>query len=200
MKDNPLPTTNLGGVIDVLDDMQGIGIIADYAIGGAVAAILHNEPISTIDLDIFFFLAEQPTGLILSLEKIYNYAREKNFSFDKDFINIHGSLVQFVEASLSALWTEAIQNADIMTIDNRAVKVIGKEHLAAMWILAGRRKDIRKIEMFDEAQIMDAEILYEILSRFDLLKQWKAQQHNFSDEYQYWTWKGSNWGLKTAQS
>ena len=183
MKDNPLPTTNLGGVIDVLDDMQGIGIIADYAIGGAVAAILHNEPISTIDLDIFFFLAKQPTGLILSLEKIYNYAREKNFSFDKDFINIHGSLVQFVEASLSALWTEAIQNADIMTIDNRAVKVIGKEHLAAMWILAGRRKDIRKIEMFDEAQIMDAEILYEILSRFDLLKQWKAQQHNFSDEY-----------------
>ena len=185
MRNNPLLSTNLGAVIDVLDDMQNTGIIADYAIGGAVAAILHYEPISTIDLDIFFFLSEQPTGLILSLEKIYNYAREKNFSFDKDFIYIHGALVQFVEASLSPLWIEAIATADIMEIDSRAVKVIGKEYLAAMWILAGRRKDIRKIEMFDEAEIMDAQILYKILAKFGLLQKWKAQQHNFSDEYQY---------------
>ena len=42
-------------VIRVLDDMQNAGIIEKYAIGGAFAAILHYEPISTIDLDIFFF-------------------------------------------------------------------------------------------------------------------------------------------------
>ena len=71
----PLPSTNLGAVIDVLEDMQDGGIISKYAVGGAVAAILHYEPVSTVDLDIFFFLAEPPTGLIFSLEKIYDYAR-----------------------------------------------------------------------------------------------------------------------------
>ena len=180
-----LPSTNLSVVISVLEDMQNVGIISDYAIGGAVAAILHDEAISTVDLDIFFFLTEPPKGLILSLEKIYDYARQNNFPFDKDFINIHGWLVQFVEASHSPLWTEAIETAETMTIDNHAAKVIDCEHLAAMWIFAGRKKDIRKIEMFDEAAIMNAEILYNVLSRFDLLDRWRLQQHNFSDEYQF---------------
>jgi hypothetical protein len=180
-----LPTTSLGAVIDVLEDMQRVEIISNYAVGGAVAAILHDEAISTVDLDIFFFLAEPPPGLILSLEKIYDYARQNDFTFDADFINIHGWLVQFVEASNSPLWTEAVERAETMTIDNRAAKVIDREHLAAMWIYAGRRKDIRKIEMFDEAGIMNAEILSDVLLRFDLIDRWKLQQHNFSDEYQF---------------
>jgi hypothetical protein len=180
-----LPSTNLGAVIDVLEEMQDAGIISNYAVGGAVAAILHSEAISTVDLDIFFFLAEPPKGLILSLEKIYDYARKNSFPFDKDFINIHGWLVQFVEASHSPLWTEAIETAETMTIDERTAKVIDREHLAAMWIFAGRKKDIRKIEMFDEAAIMDAKILYDVLSRFNLLDRWRLQQHNFSNEYQF---------------
>ncbi len=182
---HPLPSTDLGAVADVLEDMRSVGIISDYAVGGAVAAILHSEAISTVDLDIFFFLAEQPTGLILSLEKIYDYARQHNFTFDADFINIHGWLVQFVEAANSPLWTEAVKTAETMTIDNRAVRVIDREHLAAMWIFAGRKKDIRKIEIFDEAGIMDAKVLFDMLLRFNLLDKWKLQQHNFSDEYQF---------------
>ena len=75
-----LPSTNLGAVIDVLEEMQDAGIISNYAVGGAVAAILHSEAISTVDLDIFFFLTEPPKDLILSLEKIYDYARQNNFS------------------------------------------------------------------------------------------------------------------------
>ncbi len=182
---NSLPSTNLGAVVDVLEEMQDAEIISNYAVGGAVAAILHYEPISTVDLDIFFFLTRPPKGLILSLEKIYDYARQNNFTFDADFINIHGWLVQFVEASNSPLWTEAVETAELVRVDNRAVKVIDREHLAAMWIYAGRKKDIRKIEMFDEAGIMDAKILSDVLLRFNLLDRWRLQQHNFSDEYRF---------------
>lgn len=121
---SPLPSTNLGAVIDVLEDMRTVGIVSDYAIGGAVAAVLHNEPISTVDLDIFFLFTEPPKGLILSLEKIYDYARQNNFTFDSDFIRIHGWLVQFVEASLNPLWITAIENAKIKIVDNRGVSVI----------------------------------------------------------------------------
>jgi hypothetical protein len=180
-----LPSTDLGKVIDVLADMRDVGIFSDYAIGGAVAGVLHYEPISTIDLDIFFFFAERQTGLILSLEKIYDYARMKGFSFDKDFIDIHGWLVQFVEASNDKLWIEAIEKALPQTIDDRQIKVIGPEYLAAMWIKAGRRKDRVKIEMFDEGKILKAQLLQEILERFDLLERWRSIQADLSPEYRF---------------
>lgn len=70
---NPIKGMNIlgiGKVIGVLDDLQAKKIIKEFAIGGAVAAVLHNEPISTIDLDIFFFLAEKDDSLILSLSAI----------------------------------------------------------------------------------------------------------------------------------
>ena len=72
-----------------------------------------------------------------------------------------------------------------MEIDGRKVNVIDAEHLAAMWIQAGRRKDIRKIEMFDEAGKMDPDILKLLLERYDLLGKWKESQHYFSDAYQF---------------
>jgi len=177
--------TNLGPVIDVLADMRRIGIFSDYAIGGAVAGILYDEPFTTFDLDIFFFFVEDQTGLILSLEKIYNYARERGFVFDKDFIKIHGWPVQFVESSSTELWTEAIETAPIKSIDDRQIKVIDPEHLAAMWIFAGRKKDFYKIDKFDESKLMNADKLKDILVRFDLLTRWRSGQDAFSPKYRF---------------
>lgn len=183
-KRNPLPSTNLGAVADVLEDMQAQGIISAYAIGGGVAAIIHYQPLDTIDLDIFFFMTKPP-GLILSMKEIYDYARKHNFSFDSEFIKINGWLVQFVESSHNPLWIECLSKAEIKRIDNRKIPVVDVEHLAAMWIQASRPKDLLKIVMFDEAGIMNAKILYGILKRFDLLAQWRARQSLFSDEYQF---------------
>jgi hypothetical protein len=179
---NPLPSANFAAVLSVLADMRAIGIIEDWAIGGAVAAILHYEPISTIDLDIFFFLAEKSDRRILSLSRIYEYATENEFTFDHEFINIHGWLVQFVEASHNPLWTEAIFEADIMDIEGFDVPVIGREHLAAMWLLAGRGKDFNKIGMFVEADLLDIEKLPDILERYNLLEKWEKESWRFLDQ------------------
>nr|MBA3601434.1 hypothetical protein [Acidobacteriota bacterium] len=163
-------------------DMRSAGIIEKYAIGGAFAAILHYEPISTIDLDIFFFLTEKNTSPILSLSAIYDYAEKRGFSFDHEFVNIHGWLVQFVEASHSDLWTEAIENADKMKIDDFDAPVIGKEHLVAMWLLAGRAKDYQKIAMFREAEFLDEARLFDVLERHDLMSKWNKEKWRFADE------------------
>lgn len=173
---------NIEKVIAVLEDMQNAKIIEKFAIGGAFAAILHNEPISTIDLDIFFFLAEKSDSPILTLEAIYDYAKAQRFSFDSEFINIHGWLVQFVEASHSPLWTEAINKAEKMTIENSAVSVIDREHLTAMWLFAGRAKDFQKIALFWEANLLDTEKLFDILERHKLLSKWNKEKWRFSDE------------------
>ena len=175
-------TANFEKVITVLVELQNANIIEKYAIGGAFAATLHNEPISTMDLDIFFILAEKSDSLVLSLERIYEYARQNDFSFDHEFINIHGWLVQFVEASHSALWTEAVENADAIKVGDFAVSVIGREHLAAMWLFAGRAKDYQKIAMFCEAGILDEKTLLDILERHVLMSKWNKEKWRFSNE------------------
>jgi predicted nucleotidyltransferase len=158
-------TASFEKVIDVLNGMQKANVIEKYAIGGAFAATLHNEPISTIDLDIFFFLNEKSDSPILSLSKIYDFAGENGFTFDHEFINIHGWLVQFVEASHNDLCKESIENADIIKIGNFEVSVIGREHLVAMWLFAGRIKDFEKISKFCEAEILDETKLFDVLER-----------------------------------
>ena len=173
---------NIGVTLGVLDEMKREGIIKKYAIGGAFAAILHYEPISTIDLDIFFFLNEKNDSPILSLNAIYEFARAKGFSFDHEFVNIHGWLVQFVEASHSALWTEAIETADLMEIDDKDAPVIGKEHLVAMWLYAGRAKDYQKIAMFHEAEFLDEAKLFGILEKHDLRAKWNKEKWRFDED------------------
>ena len=175
-------TANIEKVIEVLDDMHTANIIEKFAVGGAFAATLHNEPISTIDLDIFFLFKEKSESLILSLDKIYDYAKQNGFSFDHEFINIHGWLVQFVEASHSDLWTEAIENADIVKIRESEVSVIGCEHLVAMWLFAGRAKDYQKISVFWEAGILDEKKMFDILDKYDLLSKWNKEKQRFTNE------------------
>ena len=173
---------NIDEILGVLEDLKGVGIIDKYAIGGAFAAILHYEPIATIDLDIFFFLAEKSASPILSLNAIYDYAKERGFSFDHEFINIYGWLVQFVEASHSRLWTEAVENADTIKIEDFDAKVIGKEHLVAMWLYAGRAKDYQKIAMFYEAEFLDKAKLFGILDEHDLTAKWNKEKWRFAGE------------------
>jgi len=180
--ENQSSSANMREVFGVLNDMRDAGIVEKYAIGGAFAAILHNEPISTIDLDIFFFLAERNESPILSLSAIYDYAKKRGFSFDHEFVNIHGWLVQFVEASHSRLWTEAIQTADRLKIDDLDVSVIDKEHLVAMWLLAGRAKDYQKIAMFREAGFLDEAKLFDVLERHDLMSKWNREKWRFADD------------------
>ena len=179
---NSNSTENINEILDVLEEMRNAGIIEKYAIGGAFAAILHCEPISTIDLDIFFFLREKNNSPILSLNAIYDFAKQKGFSFDHEFINIYGWLVQFVEASHSRLWTEAVENADTIKIEDFDAKVIDKEHLVAMWLLAGRAKDYQKIAMFYEAEFLDEPKLFGILEKHDLTAKWEKEKWRFADE------------------
>jgi hypothetical protein len=179
---NRSSTENIGEIIGVLEDMKRAGIIEKYAIGGAFAAILHYEPISTIDLDIFFFLREKTDSPILSLNAIYDFAKQRGFSFDHEFVNIHGWLVQFVEASHSRLWTEAIEQAALIKIEETDAFVIDKEHLVAMWLYAGRAKDYQKIAMFCEAGFLDESKLFDILQRHDLTAKWNKEKWRFTSE------------------
>ena len=169
-------------VVETIRDMKAAGIIKSFAIGGAFAAILHNEPVSTVDLDIFFLLSKEESSPILSLSEIYDYARANGFTFDHEFINIYGWLVQFVEASRNGLWREAISSAESITISGAEVPVIRREYLVAMWLFSGRAKDFQKIALFKESGTLDSAVLFTILDKYDLRVKWEKEKWRFEDE------------------
>lgn len=118
-------------VVGVLSDMQAKGVIGKYAVGGASAVAFYSEPIATKDLDIFFLFEPPQTGIILSLEAIYDYCSEKGYSFDHELVSIGGWPVQFVESSHDPLWKDALENAITFTFEGGSIDVLPPHHLAA---------------------------------------------------------------------
>lgn len=172
----------IGKVIEVLDDMRERSIIGKYAIGGAVAAILYDEPISTVDLDIFFVSAKPTTSPILDMSPIYDYCRTEGFSFDHEFIDIYGWLVQFVEGSNKKLWLDAINNSRILKVADVEVPVIAPEYLLVMWILAGREKDFDKIGRLLRGELVNTEEFRELVDRYGFESEWNREKHRFIHE------------------
>ena len=175
----------LADVADVLHDMRVKGIIGDYAVGGASAVAFYTEPISTKDLDIFFLFEPPQAGLILSLEPIYNYCRERGYTYTEEFISIGGWLVQFVESSHDPLWKDALANAREFSFDGIDIDVLPPEHLAAMWASVARPKDILKIQHFVTDEVLQADKLKAVLTRFDLMETWRRIQGGLPNEFRF---------------
>ncbi len=172
-------------VASVLVDMRAKGIISKYAVGGASAVAFYTEPIATKDLDIFFLFEPPQSSLVLSLEPIYTYCREKGYAYDHEFISIGGWPVQFVESGHDPLWSDALANSVTFSFDGESIDVLPPEHLAAMWATVARPKDILKIQHFAESDVLDPIKLGEILVRFDLLVEWKKIQGGLPDELRF---------------
>lgn len=168
-------------VATVLHDMNVKGIIGEYAVGGASAVAFFADPIATKDLDIFFLFEPPQSGAILSLETIYDYCRERGYTYDHEFISIGGWLVQFVESSRDPLWRDALTKALAFSFDGTTLNVLPPEHLAAMWAVVARPKDILKIQHFAVHDVLNGDKLREILVRFGLLETWRKIQGGLPD-------------------
>ncbi|MCC7306280.1 MAG: hypothetical protein IT173_01840 [Acidobacteria bacterium] len=172
-------------VFSVLNDMRANGVIGRYAVGGASAVAFYAEPIATKDLDIFFLFDPPQETAILSLGSIYEYCREKGYKYDHEFISIQGWLVQFVECGNDPLWRDALANSIQFSFEGGSIEVLSPEHLAAMWAVVARPKDILKIQHFAESDVLDPAKLKDILDRFDLLMAWRKIQEGLSDEFRF---------------
>src|SRR5207244_13191406 len=93
----------------VINDMQSAGVIGEYAIGGAIAAIFYMEPFATHDIDVFITIPS--AGMLLSLDHIYQYLESKGYSAIGDAIDIEGWPVQFLPV-FNTLLEEALEDAN----------------------------------------------------------------------------------------
>jgi len=148
------------------------GVIEQYAIGGAVAAIFYIEPINTNDLDIFFHVKDPSAGLDI-LAPLYEYLSDLGYKGQGDSIDIEGWPVQFLPI-FNPLLEEAVEQAREVTFHRTKTRVMQAEHLVAIMLQTGRLKDHARIAQFIEHNAVDQERLDSILIRHGLVKNWET--------------------------
>jgi hypothetical protein len=157
----------------VINKMQNDGVIRKYAIGGAMGAVYYLEAISTIDVDIFICFDDlKSSSPLMPLEPIFDYLRPLGYSAKGEHVDIEGELVQFLPAG-DPLLKEALDNAVEVMFYDVPSRVIRAEHLMAIALRLGRRKDMARVEKFvDDLPELDEALLTAILARYGLSDKW----------------------------
>jgi len=159
--------------LKVLNELKEKGLIQDYAIGGAIAALRWIEPLFTQDLDVFILLKDEDDKKkgVIDLSPMYEYLKSKGYEWKGHWIMIEGVPVDIFPAD--PLEKEAIEQAQEVEYEGVKTKVIVPEYLIALFLRAGRNKDRRKIEMLLEQCQIDKERLQKILSQYGLNEKFK---------------------------
>lgn len=147
------------------------GVIEQYAIGGAVAAVFYIEPINTNDLDVFFHVTDPKVGLEV-LAPLYKYLSALGYKGQREAIDIEGWPVQFLPV-FNPLLEEAVAQAREVRFQRTKTRVMQAEHLVAIMLQTGRPKDHARIVQFMEHEVVDQERLADILTRHGLIEKWK---------------------------
>jgi hypothetical protein len=164
--------------LQVVNQMQDVGVIGEYAIGGAVAATFYLEPAATLDIDIFISFKNVPKSSIVSLEPIYTYLKSRGYGLENEHIVIEDWQIQFLPAD-EDLYNEALEQAVEVKVGEVKTRVMTAEHLMAIALRTGRGKDLIRLEQFVQSKNFNQKKLDEILTRHNLIAKWKQ----FHDKY-----------------
>jgi hypothetical protein len=157
--------------LELINQMQADGVIGQYAIGGAVGALLYLEPAATLDIDIFVALPASQSGL-LSLSPIYEYLKARGCAETHDHIIVCDWPVQFIEPK-DELEHEAVAEAVTESLEGTPTRIMSAEHLVAIALRTGRSKDQNRILQFLEQRAVDRAKLGSLLERHQLTSKWK---------------------------
>jgi hypothetical protein len=165
-------------VFRTINRMKADHGIERYAVGGAVAATFYLEPVSTLDVDIFIELHTAPGSLLVSLDPIFSYPRERGFKREGEHVVISGWPVQFVPPT-SPLTEEALHQATEVDVEGSAVFIFTAEHLAAIALQTGRAKDKARLLQFLEFRALEMTQFEKIIERHQLVEKWQQFQRQF---------------------
>ena len=155
-----------------VNQMLELGIIADYAIGGGMAAMFYMEPVLTYDLDIFCVLAGEGKGLNI-LAPIYKWAEQAGYKTFKEHLLIEGLPVQFIPV-YNDLIREAVEKAVLKKIGPAKARVVAPEYLVAIMLQTSRKKDaVNVVKMLEETKL-DRPALSKILKKYGLSAKFSA--------------------------
>jgi len=164
--------------LEVINQMRADGVIGEYAIGGAVGAMLYLEPAATLDVDIFVALPVGAGGLLVSLSPVYEYLKARGCVEKHEHIIVGDWPVQFISPR-DDLEREAVAEAVATTLEGVPTRIMSAEHLVAIALRTGRAKDHNRILQFLEQRAVDRKKLNAILKRFELKGKWKRFERRY---------------------
>jgi len=154
----------LADVLLAANELVSAGVIEDYALGGALAAIYYTEPFTTYDADIIFIASDKT--LSAGLPAIYSHLQAKGWRVEREHLVVKDFPVQFLAAS--GLTEEAVREATPIEFEGVPAKVFRPEYIIAIAASVGRHKDLARIEqLMTQANINEAS-LDDILRRYKL--------------------------------
>lgn len=158
------PGIPLANVLRAANDLAAAGLIKDYALGGALAAIYYVEPFTTYDADIIFVATDR--GLTAGIPGIYAHLQARGWRVEREHLLVDGFPVQFLAAA--GLTEEAVREARKIEYEGVPAKVFRPEHIIAIAASVGRHKDLARIEQLLEQTEIDTTLLDDILRRYNL--------------------------------
>lgn len=165
--------------IEVVTKLAERGVVKNYAITGAVAALIYIEPTLTQDLDILISvgdLDQRSSGLVL-LGPIEQALAEMGYAERSDVgILVESWPVQFIPVA-SDLDAECLREAlevEIAGSPPLRARVVKAEHVVAKAISVGRIKDLARVESFLDQNAVDLTALKAVFERHNLAGAWSA--------------------------
>lgn len=146
--------------LKTINELKALGLIQDYAIGGAYAVSFYLEPILTYDLDVFVLMDSDE-----DYHRLYTHFKKRGFRLENVYVLIDDLPVQFLPSYIGPLFHEAVVQARNVRIGEVETKVFTPEHLVAALLLAFRPKD--RVIIPSLLRQVDVHLLKSIAERFD---------------------------------
>jgi hypothetical protein len=158
--------------LSTLLQLQSEGLLQRFAIGGAIAASFYIEAVATEDLDVFAFIAPQPSGFVL-LTPLYERIKSLGGRVHNEHIVIGGWPVQILPA-FNPHVEAAVLKAPAQSYENLLIPVISADYLAAIALLLGRAKDYLRVDALIAAGACQLDALNTLIATHQLQDRWES--------------------------
>lgn len=164
--------------LKVLLQVRDEGVLAEFAIGGAIAASFYAPAVSTEDLDVFAFLKPSASGLLI-LTPVYERLQALGGRVENEYVVIGAWPVQILPA-YTPLVEEAVSKSVERLFEDLMVRVVDANYLCAIALQTGRAKDYLRVQTLIESGHVRAQVLTELVNRFNLTQRWETYVKRFT--------------------
>lgn len=164
--------------LQILLQLRDEGTLAEFAIGGAVAASFYAPAVSTEDLDVFAFLKPSASGLLV-LTPLYERLQVLGGRVENEYVVIGTWPVQILPA-YTPLVEEAVTHASSQAFEDLTVRVVTANYLCAIALQTGRPKDYLRVQTLIESGHVQSDVLSTLVNKFALTQRWETYVRRYS--------------------
>ena len=164
---------------ELLNEMQRVGVIRNYALFGAVAQMRYTEAVATLDAGVL--VAVGSADRLDVLGDIYEFCPTRGYVAEGEAIRVGAWPTQFVPA-FSPLTEEAMEHAVDADFEGVPFRVVRADHLAVIALSVGRAKDLARILALLESGSVSREALESLAARHNLTEAWRRFEDKFLND------------------